>query len=229
MANITELNQYDENIYLIGTQDEVIGGENGISNLQAKGLANRTNWLRLQLQSFVQTYNTFVNSFNTFVNTLKAAAYMNVGTVAGTVAAGDDSRFYPIATVAEVKAGVVSNKIVDPVGLAAKDGGTLTHYWEIGDWNMDTTFDVTVFNGNVIDPDKIIDISCLIRDDGGTLQKKYPIDYCSIQTGGEHPDGSIELNQVGFLLARRTGGFFDSINFKNTSFNRGWVIVQYLP
>ncbi|MBN1839776.1 MAG: hypothetical protein JW802_07010 [Campylobacterales bacterium] len=44
--NITESTTYTEGIYQIELTDPVIGGADGISNLQAKQLANRTNWLK---------------------------------------------------------------------------------------------------------------------------------------------------------------------------------------
>lgn len=46
MANVTEVLQYDVGIYQIETTDPVIGGSNGIANVQAKQLANRTAYLK---------------------------------------------------------------------------------------------------------------------------------------------------------------------------------------
>ncbi len=53
MAFIEEQLSYDENIYQISTDDIVIGGPEGISNKAAKGLTNRTAWLKKQAQSFL--------------------------------------------------------------------------------------------------------------------------------------------------------------------------------
>lgn len=49
MANVTETVSYDAGIYQIETTDPVLGGPNGIANTQAKGLANRTAFLKQQL------------------------------------------------------------------------------------------------------------------------------------------------------------------------------------
>jgi len=49
MANVTETSNFDEGIYQLETTDPVEGGALGISNSQAKGLANRTRWLYDQL------------------------------------------------------------------------------------------------------------------------------------------------------------------------------------
>ena len=46
MANVTETPSYESGIYRIETTDPIIGGENGISNIQAKQLANRTGYLK---------------------------------------------------------------------------------------------------------------------------------------------------------------------------------------
>ncbi len=46
MANLTESAVYESGIYQIETTDPVVGGPNGVSNAQAKQLANRTAWLK---------------------------------------------------------------------------------------------------------------------------------------------------------------------------------------
>jgi len=52
MTNLTEQNQYEAGIYQLERTDAVDAGENGngISNLQAKQLANRTNWLKARAE-----------------------------------------------------------------------------------------------------------------------------------------------------------------------------------
>ncbi len=49
MANVTETPSYDAGIYQIETTDPVLGGPSGIANAQAKGLANRTAFLKQQI------------------------------------------------------------------------------------------------------------------------------------------------------------------------------------
>lgn len=51
MANVPESTSYDGGIYQLETVDEVLGGVNGKANAQAKGLANRTNWLKQQVDA----------------------------------------------------------------------------------------------------------------------------------------------------------------------------------
>ncbi len=50
MAFIQERRTYNRNIYLIDEQDFVEGGENGIDNRPHQELANRTNWLKHELE-----------------------------------------------------------------------------------------------------------------------------------------------------------------------------------
>lgn len=56
MANLPESSNWDSGVYQIETTDSVVGGVNGISNAQAKALANRTKWLR----DWVESGNTFL-------------------------------------------------------------------------------------------------------------------------------------------------------------------------
>ena len=51
MGKITEQLQWEEDIYLIEKQDKVLGGELGVINTQAKQLANRTKYLKGQVDT----------------------------------------------------------------------------------------------------------------------------------------------------------------------------------
>jgi len=51
MGKITEQQQWEEDIYLIEKQDKVLGGELGVINIQAKQLANRTKYLKGQVDT----------------------------------------------------------------------------------------------------------------------------------------------------------------------------------
>ncbi|EFQ9239865.1 hypothetical protein H0J56_003865 [Salmonella enterica] len=50
MGKLTELEQWDEDIYQIETSDPVLGGSEGVSNRPQKQLANRTLWLKKRLE-----------------------------------------------------------------------------------------------------------------------------------------------------------------------------------
>ena len=49
MADLPELNEWAAGIYQLETSDPVLGGPEGIDNLQARQLASRTKWLKDQL------------------------------------------------------------------------------------------------------------------------------------------------------------------------------------
>ena len=51
MANLTETSTYDAGVYQIETTDSVVGGATGIANKAAINLANRTNWLKAQVEA----------------------------------------------------------------------------------------------------------------------------------------------------------------------------------
>ncbi|ELJ4791117.1 tail fiber protein [Salmonella enterica] len=150
MGKLTEITQWEDDIYQLETSDPVVGGPDGVSNKPQKQLANRTQWLKQQLEStsdalaehaksrnhpdasltakgFVQLYSGVMSDSEILAATPKAvkiamdnansrlakernladltnvplarqslqlgnSATLNVGTIPGTVAAGDDSR-----------------------------------------------------------------------------------------------------------------------------------------
>lgn len=49
MANLAELSQWADGIHQLDTTDEAIGGPDGMANLQAKQLANRTQFLKAMI------------------------------------------------------------------------------------------------------------------------------------------------------------------------------------
>lgn len=51
MANIPETPTFDTSVYQIETTDKVLGGPDGKINLQAKQLANRTAWLKQEVET----------------------------------------------------------------------------------------------------------------------------------------------------------------------------------
>lgn len=53
MANLQESQNYEAGVYQLETTDPVVAGPEGISNLQAKQLANRTAWLKQQVDTLL--------------------------------------------------------------------------------------------------------------------------------------------------------------------------------
>lgn len=55
MANLEESETWEEGVYQIELGNAVIGGPTGIANIQAKQLANRTNWLKAAITAITGT------------------------------------------------------------------------------------------------------------------------------------------------------------------------------
>ncbi|MFJ5282338.1 hypothetical protein ACIP66_00555 [Pseudomonas sp. NPDC088429] len=54
MADLSEKNDWAPGLYQLETSDPVLGGPEGVSNLQAKQLGSRTHWLKRKLESLVE-------------------------------------------------------------------------------------------------------------------------------------------------------------------------------
>lgn len=55
--NLTETSIFEAGIRLIQTNDVVLGGIDGVINIQATQLANRTRWLKESIETLIQSYN----------------------------------------------------------------------------------------------------------------------------------------------------------------------------
>lgn len=96
----------------------------------------------------------------------------------------------------------------------------ITKVIDIGDWNMDTTVNVGVNHGLTVA--NIRSISAIIRTDGGAINRDFPCYSVSGTT-----DEYLEATTSQIRLYRATGGIFDDANYDSTSYNRGWVVIQY--
>lgn len=113
------------------------------------------------------------------------------------------------------------------VGSVEDQNGSLelkTDVYEIGDWNMDTTVQVSVSIAAAVDASKTVSLVIVIKHDDGDAV--YPLDY---STAANAVGGSYyyDSNSGNVILTRYTGGFFDATFFNSTSYNRGWVYITY--
>jgi hypothetical protein len=121
------------------------------------------------------------------------------------------------ATAAEIV------KAADGIGVSIPRAAI----FNIGDWNMDTTSELTVATG--ISEDKILAAKAMIRPDSPVTGVNYPLDSTGVTGGTVTMQGGVEYwNSSGVVLNRLTGGFFDGTTFDATSYNRGYVIVWYI-
>lgn len=94
---------------------------------------------------------------------------------------------------------------------------------EIGDWNMDAAFGKNVAHG-LSDIKKIRKISVMIRGDSDvSFTPLNIVDY----TDGTMQGGIAAFDTTNIVLARKTGGTFETAFFDSLSFNRGWVTIEY--
>ena len=102
----------------------------------------------------------------------------------------------------------------------------ITKVIEIGDWDMVANVTKQVLLGSV-DFKKIRELHVMIRRDDDLTY--LPLVGFSGSTGGvgDSGGGVNSLNATALTLIRVTSGFFDSVNYNSTSFNRGWVYITY--
>lgn len=92
---------------------------------------------------------------------------------------------------------------------------------DIGDWNMDTTTNISVAHG-LSDFTKIRSINVIIRDDADGLYS----DLAGTAISGV--GGSADATSTNISLSRQTtNSRFDSANYSSTSYNRGWIYITY--
>ncbi len=96
---------------------------------------------------------------------------------------------------------------------------------ELGDWNMDATPTLSVAHGLSAN-DKIRKISVMIRhDDSSNI---YPLFSTLVNENTSTPAGGInEIGAVNIILVRTLAQKFDGAAFNSTSYNRGWITIEY--
>ena len=95
---------------------------------------------------------------------------------------------------------------------------------DIGDWDMSTatgTAAKAVAHGLTLAD--IRSISVTIRTDGATFYR----DFAATNNSGTG-DHDIDIGATNVTLTREASGLFDSTNYNSTSFNRGWITIQYV-
>ncbi|MDC0529206.1 hypothetical protein OAO19_02945, partial [Gammaproteobacteria bacterium] len=102
----------------------------------------------------------------------------------------------------------------------SKTAALNTKVVDIGDWDMDANASITVNHG--VDYTKIRTITAVIREDSDSQYYDYYYDFN--QRTSAH---GLRAEATTITLYRLTGGFFDGLSFNATSYNRGWVTIQY--
>lgn len=107
-----------------------------------------------------------------------------------------------------------------------KPGNLYTAVFEIGDWDMDANASGGISH-TITDHTKIKSVVVTIRADAGETDSIFYflsyLDASEVLEGGGV--SAITSNQI--ALWRMTGGTFDSTVFDQTSYNRGWITMEY--
>ncbi len=96
---------------------------------------------------------------------------------------------------------------------------------EIGDWDMTATAFVGVAHG--LTPADIRSISVVIQADAGAPVHMLPVGIADATDATMHA-WVVRADNTNIVLFRLTGGFFNSTNYNDTSFNRGWVTIGHV-
>lgn len=109
----------------------------------------------------------------------------------------------------------------------ASDSVIRTKIVEIGDWNMDTTGVINVAHG--LTWQKIISVHALIRDNTDSKRNMLcGIDEFLDTTGAVTAVSGLYVNSSNVTIFRATNGYYDVPAYNATSYNRGWIFIQYI-
>lgn len=114
--------------------------------------------------------------------------------------------------------GVASHVMISEGGTALK-----LKIIEIGDWNMNTTRNITKAHGLTLADIRTIKV--FIRQDvNGNVYDFAAAGNSQTATANKY----VYADSTNVYVYRSTDGFFDSSNFDNASFNRGWIFVWHV-
>lgn len=120
MANLTETPTYEAGIYRFETTDPVQGGPGGIDNLPTNQLANRTAWLKAQVEAILLDIAAIESGYATAASLAGHTGNTSNphGVTKAQVGLGSVLN-YGVATQAEAEACTVDTKYMTPAKLAA--------------------------------------------------------------------------------------------------------------
>ena len=126
----------------------------------------------------------------------------------------------PIINAAQLDAtGDEIDAACDGIGVSIPKTAMVT----IGDWDMDANTTVSVAHGLTLS--KIVGVRALIRSDADDYRFPVNIPYAST----DFVDLYVSyIDATYIVLSRRPTGHFDDTDFDSTSFNRGWIIFDYI-
>ncbi|WP_158246974.1 MULTISPECIES: gp53-like domain-containing protein [Pseudomonas] len=145
MADLPEPIEWTSGIYQLETSDPVLGGPEGIDNLQAKQLASRTQWLKDQIEKVINGATTIGKA----IQLATARTFTLSGAVTGSAAFDGTANANIVVTLANsgVSAGTYPKVQVNAKGLVT--GGAALNALDIPDldWSKITSGKPTTLEG----------------------------------------------------------------------------------
>ena len=187
MANLKETAQWEDGIYRIEQTDPVVGGEDGIDNIQAKQLGNRTLYLKKKLEEMEGTVDGYAPDMQEAL-----FAGLKLGLDLGALAMKEHeqtrlTRFQEIrATIKNrgIKSGVTLSKSSTATrNISCSDGVVFMNGREYPVANQTNTASVA---SNTTEKSGVV-IIYMFQTEAGI------IDVAATTLNGPMPDGAIEL------------------------------------
>jgi microcystin-dependent protein len=124
MADLPELNEWPEGIYQLELSDPVLGGPEGIDNLQAKQLASRTIWLKDQIAKIVAGTSAVGKALQ--LKTARTLKFTGAATGSGTYDGSADTEIALTLPDSGVVAGSFTKVSVSAKGLVTSGSNPTT-------------------------------------------------------------------------------------------------------
>ena len=136
MADLVETEQWEDGIYQLETTDPVEGGADGVDNVQARQLANRTAYLKQQLEN------------NTAQATETVKGIAKIATQAEVDAGVNDLKFVTAKKLKARENSLFLNALVGGIGYQKLPGGLILQWstgfdTSVGDQGQTIVFPIT--------------------------------------------------------------------------------------
>lgn len=187
MANLKETAQWEPGIYQIEQTDPVVGGADGISNVQARQLGNRTAYLKEQVEAMGATVEAFDPSMQAGIF---AGLQMALDMAALAMREHDQTRktrFQELTAVIKnrgVKTGVSITKSTTATRNITVSNGTV--FMGGREYPVANQANTASIASNTTDAEGVVIIYMFLTSSG-------VIDVAATVLNGELPDGAIEL------------------------------------
>ena len=184
MANLKEENKWEEGIYQLEVTDPVVGGIDGISNKQAKQLANRTKFLKESIDTFADTkldkLAQAVDSAKLGGLTSDAFAKLNEeNTFTKNITIGSEGIFYANNNDSHFLIAAKNKGQAIGLGTPKPDGSPVWHYFTHEGFKTDAGVNAGILKIKGVNTDEIY----LKKDDDAFSSSKSENGYTRLPNG----------------------------------------------